>query len=204
MHPWKIILWLGSVLLGVVGLSGIPDDIQGWWKWLKMIDHDMVRYALVAVALAGFAYLHKDRLYARVPKLPMVRQRRETPLNWEEFNFLPLKYAACMWHGLPPTEASLQKPIIQEELARLSLAVKQRKIEHRLGDTYHGFLILLGTTPANDQFSKLVLARYAKEAGRDIPAFLQSVDIDDPDPSRQAALAPSPSSGASVGRTDPE
>ena len=102
--------------------------------------------------------------------------RQTSEADWNEFDFLPLKYAACMWHELPPTEASLRKQIVQEELSRLSLAVKQRKLEHRNGDAYHGALILLGINPANDQFSKQALVRYAKEAGRDLPAFLRSTD----------------------------
>ena len=79
-----------------------------------------------------------------------------------------------MWHGVPATDSSLQQPVVQEELARLSLAVKQRKLEHWSGDTYHTMLFLLGADPANDQFTKAALAQYAKTAGRDLPPFLRS------------------------------
>lgn len=101
-------------------------------------------------------------------------KRLPAATDWGEFNLLPLKHIACLWHGLPPGEASMQKPIVQEELARLSLAVRQRKLEHWNGDTYHGLLFLLGSGPSpDDQFTKEALVRYAEAAGRKLPAFLR-------------------------------
>ena len=175
----RLFLGAGSTVLMGLGIGGIPDDLRTWGEWLGMIDHDMVRYGLVTVGLLGLAYLHKDRLLAGVAKVPFAHQRAAKPPNWQEFEFLPLKYAACMSHGFPPSERSLKEPIVQEELARLSLAVKQRQIEHRNGDTYHGLLVLMNIDPSNDQFSKRALARYAKAAGREIPAFLQSTQVPD-------------------------
>ena len=77
-----------------------------------------------------------------------------------------------MWHGLLPAQSSLKQPVVQAELARFCLAVKQRKLEHRLGDNYHAWQFLLNTSPANDYFAKEALIRYAKVAGRKLPPFL--------------------------------
>ena len=176
MRAVRIILSVVSVGLAVVGIAGLPDDILVWAEWLEMIDHDLLRYCLGAAGFLGLAYLNKDRIFKAAAKAPFVRQKTPMPANWQEFEYLPLKYAACMWHGFPATDNSLRQPIIQEELSRLSLAVKQRKLEHRNGDTYHGMLTLLNINPANDQFSRPALARYAKAAGREVPAFLRDDD----------------------------
>ena len=101
-------------------------------------------------------------------------------IDWPEFIEIPLKFAACLWHNLLPTEDSLKRPVVQEELARLSLAVKQRKIEHRNGYLYHVPLIIWNIAPTNDLFSKKALAKYAQKTNRDIPPFLQSVVNDVP------------------------
>ena len=77
-----------------------------------------------------------------------------------------------MWCDLPPHEASLHKPVVQEELGRLRLAVKRRKLEHRNGDNYHTLLLLLGWNTDDDQFTKASLIEYAKAAGRPLPPFL--------------------------------
>ena len=66
-------------------------------------------------------------------------------------------------------------PTVREELVRLSLAVKQRKIEHRNGDLYHVAVFFWNVDPSNDLFSKQALWRYAQQANRDIPPFLRSV-----------------------------
>ncbi len=163
----------------VVGIAGVPDDVRGWAEWLEMIDHDLVRYCLVAAGFLGLAYLNKDRIFKAAAKAPFVRQKTAMPANWQEFEYLPLKYAACMWHGFPATDSSLRQPIIQEELSRLSLAVKQRKLEHRNGDAYYAALALFGVDPANNQFSKQALVQYATAEGRDIPAFLRSTKVTD-------------------------
>ena len=93
--------------------------------------------------------------------------------DWSEFKLIPLNHAACRWAGLPPTDTSLRDPRAQEELARLCLAVKQRKIEHRMGDNYHVLQFFFNANPSNDQFSREALVRYAEESGREIPAFLR-------------------------------
>ena len=179
MRAVRIFLSVVSAGLAVVGIAGLPDDLRVLAEWLAMIDHDLVRYCLVAAGFLGLAYLNKDSIFKAAAKAPFVRQKTTMPANWQEFEYLPLKYAACMWHGLPATDSSLRRPIIQEELVRLSLAVKQRKLEHRNGDTYHGALVVLGIDPANDQFTKQALVKYAKEADRDIPAFLRGTPAPD-------------------------
>lgn len=134
-----------------------------------------------ATAVLGLACAWSYRQDIRAGWLALRSANQATPVlsQWQEFDLLPLKFAACMWHGFPPTKLSLSRPIVQEEIARLSLAVQQRKLEHRVGDTYHAALLFFSVNPADDQFSKEALVRYAKEAGRDIPAFLRSVDLDE-------------------------
>lgn len=94
--------------------------------------------------------------------------------DWEEFETIPLKYAACLWVGLPPGTESLKTGEAQAELARLTLAAKQRKLEHPNGDFYHGMLKLFGGEPGeNDEFSKEAYRRYAVDSHRPIPPFLK-------------------------------
>ncbi len=134
------------------------------WAWV----------AVTVISGIALPYVYRDEIRATWLKLRSGKRQSATTMDWQEFNVLPLKYAACMWHGLPPTESSLQRPVVQEELARLRLAVKQRKLEHRSGDPYHAMLFLLGADPANDQFTKAALVQYAKAAGRELPPFLRS------------------------------
>ena len=147
-----------------VGAETVSVAIAPLWAWI----------AVTVISGVALPWLYRAEIQAVWRKLRAAKGKTSGPSDWQEFNHLPLKFAACMWHGLPPTEASLQKPVVQEELARLSLAVKQRKLEHRNGDTYHTMLLLFGVNPANDQFTKEALVRYAEAAGRDIPAFLRA------------------------------
>ena len=130
--------------------------------------------AATAVLGAACAWAYRQELLAGWHKVWSTNRPAPALAEWQEFDVLPLKYAACMWHGLPPSESSLQQPVVQEELARLVLAVKQRKLEHRLGDNYHGMQFLFGLNPVNDQFTRAALAKYAKAAGRELPPFLSS------------------------------
>ena len=58
-----ITIGLASVLLTLVGLAGVPEDLQTWTRWLAMIEHDIARYFLVFIGLAGFAYLQRQRIH---------------------------------------------------------------------------------------------------------------------------------------------
>ena len=133
----------------------------------------------LAIAISGSTIL----LVIALLYLPEIRLRlrQGTPVehhiatDWHEFDELPLKYAACMWVGRPPTSESLRDHRVQEELARLSLAVRQRKLEHPLGDLFY-FMSLISArvlSVANDQFSKVALVQYAQNTNRPIPDFLK-------------------------------
>ena len=130
--------------------------------------------AASAVLGAACAWAYRQELLAGWHKIWATNRPAPALAEWQEFDVLPLKYAACMWHGLPPSESSLQQPVVQEELARLVLAVKQRKLEHRFGDNYHAMRFLLDIDPSNDQFTKAALVQYTKAAGRELPPFLRS------------------------------
>ena len=99
----------------------------------------------------------------------------QTATNWYEFDELPLKYVACLWVGLPPTNESLRNPRVQKELTRLSLAVRQRKLEHPLGGIFYFWSIIARPSPnvTDDEFSKVALVQYAKNTNRPIPDFLK-------------------------------
>jgi len=50
------------VLIGGIGLAGVPDDIKRWQEWLTVMDHDYARWLLFIVGLAVFLYLwYRDR-----------------------------------------------------------------------------------------------------------------------------------------------
>lgn len=153
--------WLPVVF--ILGAETVSVTMAPLWAWI----------AVTAISGIAIPWFYRTELRAAWHKLRPSKAQHIAVAGWKEFDLLPLKFAACMWHEYPPTEASLSLPVVQEEIARLSLAVKQRKLEHRNGDTYHGALILLGINPANDQFSKEALVRYATEAGREIPVFLR-------------------------------
>ena len=192
------VAFAASLLFNVVGIPGLVDDAKTWAGWLGMSAPDLHWVNYLLVVLGGLAFLYA--IFPTIQKLTrlvagqkafaasarsighsrtMGRATGEASprlVDWPEFGEIPLKYAACMWHGLPPTAASLQKPVVQEELARLALAVKQRKMEHRNGDAYHMMVALMNADPSHDQFSKWAMVRYAKAAGRDIPTFLRTIE----------------------------
>ncbi len=169
MHA-AIIGFAGGVLTVVTSFFVETFWPLGDWRWGVS--------AAVCLALMIAVWLHKERHRLFVRKVaagPAMEDASRGIADWHEFDILPLKHIACLWHDLPPGEASMQKPIVQEELARLSLAVQQGKLEHWNGAAYHGLLMLLskaGPSP-NDQFTRDALIRYAESAGRKLPAFLR-------------------------------
>lgn len=71
MRKTKVaIIAVVSVLLTLIGLAGVPEDLRTWLRWLAVIDHDIVRYFLVIVGLAGFAYLQRQRIREYCERLP--------------------------------------------------------------------------------------------------------------------------------------
>lgn len=61
---------LVSVLLALVGLAGVPEDLRTWSRWLAVIDHDIARYFLVIIGLAGLAYLQRQRIREYCGRIP--------------------------------------------------------------------------------------------------------------------------------------
>ena len=63
---------------------------------------------------------------------PWNLQRHRDPPgpDWATFDRLPLKYAACLWAGLQPSDQSLKNHKTQEILAELRLAVHHGKLRH--------------------------------------------------------------------------
>ena len=78
-----------GVLLWILGLAGIPDNVQGWWGWLAMlepyIDSWLIRVALSLVGLLAFTYpqwlLYLTSRKAKVSdptSLPHLKPEQET------------------------------------------------------------------------------------------------------------------------------
>lgn len=105
------------------------------------------------------------------------RKSHEGHTHWGEFDRIPLWYAACLWIDMQPSANALKDRRVQEELARLELAVRQRKLEHPLGDLFYFFMTLHGgqLSVRNDQFNKTALLNYARQSGRRVPSFLRSI-----------------------------
>ena len=53
-------------VLAAIGLTGVPDDLQGWWKVLTAINHDMVRWALFLAGTLGLMFLYRQELKDRI------------------------------------------------------------------------------------------------------------------------------------------
>ena len=53
---WKLVM----AVLSIIGIGGVPDDIQTWGEWLEMIDawmeHGWVRVLVWAVSVIAFTY----------------------------------------------------------------------------------------------------------------------------------------------------
>jgi len=139
-------------------------DITPVWVWGAIIF-----VCLIAIACM---FIPEIRRYLATWRTAPAEQPTQAS-DWGEFDVLPLKYFACLLAGVPPTAESIGNSRVQEELARLRLAVQQRKLEHRFGDHYHTAQRLLNADPANDQFTKEAVAFYLKNAEREIPKLLQ-------------------------------
>ena len=101
---------------------------------------------------------------------PWNLQRHRDPPgpDWATFDRLPLKYAACLWAGLQPSDQSLKNHKTQEILAELRLAVHHGKLRHTLGELFYVMQFLAGRKlyVDDDDFPKEELNRYATKTGR--------------------------------------
>ena len=120
---WKKNFVIGGagLLLTVVGIAGIPDDLQTWSRWVAMIDHDIVRYLLVSLGLSGIAFSSRQQIITTARQVPIFRRvfahslsttlkgRKSVdyakpidPADWENVEVYSLYEAACLWVDVEP------------------------------------------------------------------------------------------------------
>ncbi len=127
------------VVSEVIGWAGIPDDLKGWASWLKpmesIFDNYVVRVSLIISGGLVITCPQWKQSILNAIGLNWKTQNRARP-NWTHFDRFPLKYAACLWAGLRPSDQSLKDHNTQEILAELRLAVQHGKIRHPRGELF--------------------------------------------------------------------
>ena len=163
MHTYRSATLTLILALGIIaGILGAVDVAN----WVLLLIGGMI----VVLLIHYFWGPQIERWFRRnILKAPHPKT------NWHEFKRLPLKWAACLWLDLPPTDESLQDPRVQERLNRLSLAVRQRKLEHP-DSLYYAWSHLPSYNPNLEdvEFSKTALAQYAEKENGHVPDFLRS------------------------------
>ena len=78
------------LLLAGIGLAGIPDDLQAWWKWLAMLDECGIRivFGLVAVLiLVGPGYYCRFKKWKNEKDMRKHREHLLYMDAWEIVDF---------------------------------------------------------------------------------------------------------------------